>query len=81
MSASNRKCLNIISLVLGIASILMIFVLPFFSPKECDTKLFSGIYMLVFLTFLGIANKAGELTTQEPTLDEKRDEKIDQILK
>ena len=81
MSMLNRKRLNIISLVLGIISILMVFVLPFFIPKECDTKFFAGIYMLVFLTFLGIANKAGELTAQEPTLDEKRDEKIDQILK
>ena len=80
MSASNRKRLNIISLVLGIISMLMIFVLPFFIPKEWDNKLFAGIYMLVFLTFLGIANRAGELTVQEPTLDEKRDEKIDQIL-
>lgn len=81
MSVLNRKRLNIISLVLGIMSILMIFVLPFFLPKEWDTKHFAGIYMLVFLTFLGIANKAGELTEQEPTLDEKRDEKIEQILK
>ena len=81
MSMLNRKRLNIISLVLGIISILMIFVLPLFIPKELDTKIFAGIYMFVFLTFLGIANKAGELTAQEPTLDEKRDEKIDQILK
>ncbi len=81
MSMLKRKQLNIISFVLGIISILMIFVLPFFLPKECDTKFFAGIYMFVFLTFLGIANKAGELTKQEPTLDEKRDEKIDQILK
>ena len=76
-----RKRLNILSLVLGILSILMIFVFPFFIPKEWDTKFFAGIYMFVFLTFLGISNKAGELTAQEPTLDEKRDEKIDQILK
>lgn len=81
MSMLKRKQLNIISLVLGIISMLMIFVLPFFIPKEWDTKFFAGIYFLVFLTFLGIANKAGELNKQEPTLDEKRDEKIDQILK
>lgn len=77
----NRKRLNIISLVLGIASMLMIFVLPFFLPKEWDTKFFAGIYFAVFLTFLGISNKAAEMTAQEPDLDEKRDEKIDQILK
>ena len=77
----NRKRLNIISLVLGIASILMIFVVPFFLPKEWNTKLFAGIYFAVFLTFLGISNKAAEVVGQEPTLDEKRDEKIDQILK
>jgi len=75
-----RRRLNIISLVLGIISILMIFVLPFFIPKELDTKFFAGIYMFVFLTFLGIANKAGEITNRPLTPEEKRDEKIDQIL-
>ena len=80
MSMLKRKQLNIISLVLGITSILMIFVLPFFLPKEWDTKFFAGIYMLVFLTFLGISNKAGELTNKPLTPEEKRDEKIDQIL-
>ena len=64
MSMLNRKRLNIISLVLGIISILMIFVLPLFIPKELDTKIFAGIYMFVFLTFLGIANKAGEKLTK-----------------
>ena len=81
MSMLNRKRLNIISLVLGIISILMIFVLPLVIPKELDTKIFAGIYMFVFLTFLGIANKAGELTNKPLTPEEKRDEKIDQILK
>ena len=80
MSMLNRKRLNIISLLLGIISILMIFVLPLFIPKELDTKFFAGIYMFVFLTFLGIANKAGELTNKPLTPEEKRDEKIDQIL-
>ena len=81
MSMLNRKRLNIISLVLGIISILMIFVLPFFLPKEWATKFFAGIYMVIFLTFLGISNKAGELTNKPLTPEEKRDEKIDQILK
>lgn len=80
MSMLKRKRLNIISLALGIVSMLMVFVLPFFIPKEWDTKFFAGIYMLVFLTFLGIANKAGELTNKPLTPEEKRDEKIDQIL-
>ena len=77
----NRKRLNIISLVLGIMSILMIFVLPIFIPKEWDTKFLAAKYMFVFLTLLGITNNAGDHTAQEPTLDEKRDEPIDQILK
>jgi len=59
----------------------MIFVVPFFLPKVCDTKLFAGIYFAVFLAFLGISNKAAEVVEQEQTLAEKRDEKIDQILK
>jgi len=58
----------------------MVFVIPFFIPKEYDNKIVAGIYMLVFLTFLGIANKAGELSLQKSTLEEERDEKINQIL-
>jgi hypothetical protein len=79
---SKRKLLNIVSLVLGILSILMIFVFPFFIPNEwANSKYIGGIYFITFLTFLAIANRAGELTNKPLTPDEKRDEKIDQILK
>ena len=77
-----RKRLNIISLVLGILSVLMIFVFPFFIPDSwLNSKYMGGIYFITFLTFLAIANRAGELTNKPLTPDEKRDEKIEQILK
>ena len=82
ISYKKRKVFNIISIVLGITSILMIFVLPFFIPQKfANNKVIAGIYMLVFLTFLGISNKTAEITSRDLTLQEDRDEKISKILK
>jgi len=76
-----RKRLNIVTLVLGIFSILMIFVFPFFIPNEfLHSKTFGTVYFITFLVFLGVSNKAGEITNRPLTPEEKRDEKIDQIL-
>ncbi len=77
-----RRRLNIVTLVLGTLSILMIFVFPFFIPTEWgNSKTFGTVYFITFLVFLGVSNKAGEITNRTLTPDEKRDEKIDQILK
>ncbi len=77
-----RRRLNIVTLVLGMLSILMIFVFPFFIPNEWgNSKTFGTIYFITFLVFLGVSNKAGEITNRPLTPEEKRDEKIDQILK
>ncbi len=77
-----RRRLNIVTLVLGTLSILMIFVFPFFIPNEWgNSKTFGTVYFITFLVFLGVSNKAGEITNRPLTPDEKRDEKIDQILK
>jgi hypothetical protein len=77
-----RKRLNIVTLVLGTLSILMIFVFPFFIPNEWgNSKIFGTVYFITFLLFLGVSNKAGEITNRPLTPEEKRDEKIDQILK
>ena len=79
---SKRKLLNLLTLILGSLSVLMIFIFPFFIPNEWgNSKTFGTIYFITFLVFLGISNKAGEVSNRELTLDEKRDEKIDQILK
>jgi len=79
---SKRRRLNIVTLVLGTISILMIFVFPFFIPNEWgNSKTFGTIYFITFLVFLGVSNKAGEITNRPLTPEEKRDEKIDQILK
>lgn len=76
-----RKRLNIIALILGTLSVLMIFVLPFFIPNEwLNSKTFGTVYFITFLVFLGFSNKAGEITNRPLTPEEKRDEKIDQIL-
>lgn len=77
-----RRRLNIVTLVLGTLSILMIFVFPFFIPNEWgNSKTFGIVYFITFLVFLGVSNKAGEITNRPLTPEEKRDEKIDQILK
>ena len=77
-----RRRLNIVTLVLGTLSILMIFVFPFFIPNEWgNSKIFGTVYFITFLFFLGVSNKAGEITNRPLTPEEKRDEKIDQILK
>jgi hypothetical protein len=60
----------------------MIFVFPFFIPNEWgNSKIFGTVYFITFLLFLGVSNKAGEITNRPLTPEEKRDEKIDQILK
>jgi hypothetical protein len=60
----------------------MIFVFPFFIPNEWgNSKTFGIVYFITFLVFLGVSNKAGEITNRPLTPEEKRDEKIDQILK
>jgi len=76
-----RKYLNIVALVIGITSILMLFVIPFFIPKEIDTKIIARIYFIIFLLFLGISNKAIKVSNKPLTLDEERDQKIKKILK
>ena len=77
-----RRRLNIVTLVLGTLSILMIFVFPFFIPNEWgNSKIFGTVYFITFLVFLGVSNKAGEITNRPLTPEEKRDEKIEQILK
>jgi len=64
-----RKYLNIVALVIGITSILMLFVIPFFIPKEIDTKIIARIYFIIFLLFLGISNKAIKVSNKPLTLD------------
>jgi hypothetical protein len=60
----------------------MIFVFPFFIPNEWgNSKIFGTVYFITFLLLLGVSNKAGEITNRPLTPEEKRDEKIDQILK
>ena len=76
-----RKYLNIVALVIGITSILMLFVIPFFIPKEIDTKIIARIYFIIFLLFLGISNKAIKVSNKPLNLDEERDKKIKKILK
>ena len=76
-----RKYLNIVAIVIGITSILMLFVIPFFIPKEIDTKIIARIYFIIFLLFLGISNKAIKVSNKPLTLDEERDQKIKKILK
>ena len=55
--------------------------MPFIIPKWLgDNETFCWVNIIIFLTFLFVSNKAGE-RLNNPTVEEIRDEKIDDILK
>lgn len=65
----------------GIIATLMLFVVPFFLPKEVENnKTFTTIYFIIFLSFVGWSNYTGE-KIEKMSIDEKRDEKIKELLK
>jgi hypothetical protein len=76
-----RRKLNKISFYLGFVCLFQVFVMPFIIPKWLgDNETFCWVNVIIFLTFLFVSNKAGE-RLNNPTLEEIRDEKIDDILK
>ena len=55
--------------------------MPFIIPKWlANNETFCWVNVIIFLTFLYTANKAGE-SLNNPTIEDIRDEKIDDILK
>jgi len=68
-------------IIFGIIATLMLFVIPFFLPKEVENnKTFATIYFIIFLSFVGWSNYTGE-KIEKMSIDEKRDEKIKELLK
>jgi hypothetical protein len=78
MTSKNKSKLT---LVTGITAIFMMFILPFFLPDSiCNNKTYSWTYFIVFLILVGWSNYTNE-KIEKMSLEEKREEKLKEILK
>lgn len=76
-----RRRLNKISFYLGFVCLFQVFIMPFIIPQWLgNNETFCWVNIIIFLTFLYTANKGGE-RLNNPTIEDIRDEKIDDILK
>jgi hypothetical protein len=72
---------NKIAFYLGFLPIFQVFIMPFIIPQWLgNNKIFCWVNVIIFLTFLYVANRAGE-KLNNPSVEDLRDEKIDDILK
>jgi len=70
-----------LTLVTGITAILMLFVIPFFLPNSiANNKTFVWIYFILFFTLVGWSNYTSE-KIDNMSVEEKREEKLKEILK
>ena len=70
-----------LTLVTGITALLMMFVLPFFLPNSiANNKTFVWIYFILFFTLVGWSNYTNE-KIEKMSVEEKREEKLKEILK
>lgn len=77
----NSKIKSKLTLVTGITAILMLFVIPFFLPTSLLNNItFIWIYFILFFTLMGWSNYTNE-KLENMTLEEKREEKLQEILK
>jgi len=74
-----QKILSRVGIVFGIVSFLMMFVIPFFIKS--NDKMYAGIYFFIFLLCTAVANISFEKSSKPISLEEKREEKIRQIIK
>ena len=66
---------------LGFVPLFQVFIMPFIIPDWLgNNKIFCSINVIIFLTFLYVANRAGE-KLNNLSVEDLRDEKIDRILK
>lgn len=66
---------------LGFVPLFQIFIMPFIIPDWLgNNKIFCWVNVIIFLTLLYVANRAGE-KLNNPSVEDLRDEKIDRILK
>ena len=70
-----------ITIVTGIIAILMMFVLPFFLPNSiANNTTFVWIYFILFFSLVGWSNYTNE-KIDNMSVEEKREEKLKEILK
>ena len=66
---------------LGFVPLFQVFIMPLIIPQWLgNNKIFCWVNVIIFLTFLYVANRAGE-KLNNPSVEDLRDEKIDRILK
>jgi accessory gene regulator protein AgrB len=77
MTSKNKSKITMFT---GLTSILMLFVIPFFIPNNIlNDKVFCVIYFISFLCLVGWSNYTNH-KIENMTIDEKREDKIKQIL-
>ena len=70
-----------LTLVTGITAMLMLFVVPFFLPNSiANNTTFVWIYFILFFTLVGWSNYTNE-KIDNMSVEEKREEKLKEILK
>lgn len=70
-----------LTLVTGITALLMMFVVPFFLPNSItNNTTFVWIYFILFFTLVGWSNYTNE-KIDNMSVEEKREEKLKEILK
>ncbi len=76
-----RRKFNKVVFWFGFVPIFQVFIMPFIIPQWLgNNETFCWVNIIIFLTFLYFSNKAGE-RLNNPTIEDMRDEKIDDILK
>ena len=72
---------NKIAFYLGFVTLFQVFIMPFIIPEWLgNNKIFCWANVIIFSTFLYVANRAGE-KLNNLSVEDLRDEKIDRILK
>jgi accessory gene regulator protein AgrB len=70
-----------ITIVTGIIALLMMFVVPFFLPNSiANNTTFVWIYFILFFSLVGWSNYTNE-KIDNMSIEEKREEKLKEILK
>ena len=70
-----------LTLVTGITALLMMFVVPFFLPNSiANNTTFVWIYFILFFSLVGWSNYTNE-KIEKMSVEEKREEKLKEILK
>ncbi len=87
----SKRSLSIIGTISGVTALLMLFVIPFvcifllrwmgLPDNYFDNKLFVSIYFIIFFALTITGNVTMDKANSENTIEENRDEKLNEILK